>query len=126
MICMIELKSTGTIDVSDPRREGTAAANDVRRATPPCTRAGSSDSTRGGSCSPMALITFGSVSASLGMISPRFFTTTLAAVWKASANSSALPDPASRLSQEDFMLLTDPSIVLAASFAVVPVIPMAS
>ena len=68
----------------------------------------------------------GIVEASLGMISARFFKITNAAVLNDSANSSAVIEPVKKLSHAAFAEFTDPSIVDAASFAVVPVIPISS
>ena len=68
-------------------------------------------------------ITIGIVSASLGTISPRFFPTLRATVAIASASSWALPDPFKKLSKAALAAFMEPSMVVDASFAVVPVMP---
>ena len=65
----------------------------------------------------------GIVFANLGTISSRFLTTFWAAVTTDSANSSAVPEPFKKLSNDAFAAFIEPSIVVAASLAVVPVIP---
>ena len=58
-----------------------------------------------------------------GIICPRLFKIFFAAVQNVSTRSFALIIPASKFSQAAFAELTEPSIVVDASFAEVPVIP---
>ena len=57
------------------------------------------------------------------MISPRFFPMFSIITAMESASSSADPEPFKKLSYAAFALFIDPSIVVAASLDVVPVIP---
>ena len=57
------------------------------------------------------------------MISDRLFTTLFASVATDSASWSTSPVPVRKLSHAAFAAFIDPSIVVEASFAVVPVIP---
>ena len=88
--------------------------------------AGTITATRPGICWTTAPARAGSVSAKRGTISARALTTFSAAVAKASASWSASLLPFMKLSQAAFAEAMDPSRVVAASLAVVPVIPMSS
>ena len=71
-----------------------------------------------------ALTTSIPVFPNLGMIWPKFVKIFCAAVQNVSTRSFALITPASKFSQAALAEFTEPSIVVAASFEVVPVIPI--